>query len=48
MLQCSWYTEKQAYIYAAQTLKGAAEMVLETGEQPGVLKTQFVHPVEQR
>ena len=34
----------QAYIYAAQTLKGSAEMVLKTGTQPAVLKDAVCSP----
>ncbi len=34
----------QAYIYAAQTLKGSAEMALKTGTHPGVLKDAVCSP----
>ena len=37
-------TRKQAYIYAAQMLKGASSMVLETETHPAVLKDQVCSP----
>ncbi len=37
-------TRKQALIFAAQTLKGAATMVLETGKHPAVLKDEVCSP----
>ena len=37
-------SRRQAYIYASQTLKGAAEMQLLTGSQPGELKDAVCSP----
>ena len=34
----------QAYIYASQTVKGSAELVLETGKHPAVLKDSVCSP----
>ncbi len=34
----------QAYIYAAQTVKGSAEMLLKTGNNPGMLKDAVCSP----
>lgn len=34
----------QAYIYAAQTVKGSADLVLQTGKHPGALKDSVTSP----
>ena len=37
-------SRKQAFVFAAQTLKGAASMVLKTGKHPGLLKDEVCSP----